>query len=302
MKTLVLAVVLAFSVVTTSQAEHAPLSVLSYNVWGVPFAGKNARKRIPEIGQRLAPQTIDVVTVQEAFEGCFVPNEPRTLLQNSGYAYFAKGPAPRGLRCVSSGLLILSKHPILESATLVYDHCVGTDCFARKGALYVKLSVPGLGEVDVYTTHTNAGTSNKSAAKRQTQIEQLIRFVDEHSGDGLRPVILTGDLNATPKSVEITRLTSALELRDSHQEFVDHHPVSDIERDGFTSDPRRNGNQRDPDGEGRRIDYVFFREPQGAGSTALTTLRSSLSFVEPGYRDLALSDHFGVLSELGYGL
>lgn len=302
MKTLVLAVLLAFSVVTTSQAEHAPLSVLSYNVWGVPFAGKKAGKRIPEIGQRLAPQTIDIVTLQEAFEGCFVPNEPKLLLQNSGYPYFAKGAGPRGLRCVSSGLVILSKHPILESATVVFDHCSGVDCFARKGALYVKIAVPGIGEVDVYTTHTNAGDSGKAASKRVTQVEQLIQFVDQHSGDGLRPVIFTGDLNAAPQSAELMRLRSALGLRDSHEEFVHHNTVSEVERNGYTSDPRRNGNKTFADVDGARIDYVFFREPRNAGSTALTAARSALSFVEPGYRGLPLSDHFGVLSALDIDL
>lgn len=286
----------AHALAISPDGKAATLNVMTYNVWGVPFAGKRAKQRLPRIAERLASSGVDIVALEEVFDGCFVSDETKTILRGSRYPYYALGPSRKGVMpCVNSGVMILSRFPIRASSQLVYRSCVGTDCLARKGAVYARIRVPSVGDVDVYATHTNAG--DRHGAVRVRQARQLVDFVRAHSGDGQRPVVLMGDLNAIPGSEEIELLRKELGLRDVHEEFVAQNPVSPIEREGYTSDPLRNGNLHGGEEKRQRIDYVLIRESR-TRHAPFRALDTRMTFQEPTYDRRALSDHFGVRSAL----
>lgn len=295
LKLLVLSVALFSSGIGVAQAEPIVLKTLAYNVWGAPFSGKNAKRRMPKIAAKIREMQADIVAFSEAFEGCFVAAGARTLIRKAGYRFSERGPLARGAKCVSSGLLILSKFPIVASADLAFRSCTGTDCLARKGVAFARVQVPDLGEVDVYATHTDAG--RKGIAARERQFAQAADFVRRHSGGGNRLTLFMGDLNATPDSREFLRFQADLDMRDSYSEYVSTHDVDDVTRDGFTSDPVRNpilaarGQT-----ERNRLDYILFRESIPAIGR-VSVGRARLTFDESVDRGKPLSDHFGVATD-----
>lgn len=279
-----------FSLPVAAQAE--PLRLVSYNIWGAPIAGKQINSRAPKIGARLAESGADIIAVQEAFQGCLVGNQPAMVQKTARYPYQALGPSPKGLRCVSSGLQTLSKHPIIKKAWLRFTRCGGTDCFSAKGVLFTRIRHAVLGEIDVYNTHMNA--DDRYSGVRQSQVRQWIRMAQKYSGDHTRPVIVAGDLNATEDFPEIRELRSALELRDSYQEEILARGGDSIAVNGYTSDPSRSGNHANPKETPKRIDYILYRP--ASGKTA-QVMKSKLSYDDHVWNGKALSDHFGITTD-----
>ncbi len=286
----------------TNEAHAGKLSVLTYNVWGAPFSGKKVRKRHPLIADALKDSGADVIALEEVFDGCLPRKESKTFLKRTAYPYFVKGPRKvGGDRCVNSGVLLLSKHPVLASATLIYNRCSGTDCLARKGVAYAKIEIPGVGPVDFYATHTNAGPG-KAANVRLAQAAQIVEFIQKYSGDGERPVVLMGDLNAAPDSPEILLVRNSLGLRDVYSEYVESRDVDEVTRAGYTADPSRNAILS---GRGEtekvRIDYLMVRPAAAAFAGAPVTVnRARMIFEAPVIGNWPLSDHFGVQGELEF--
>eukprot|EP00505_MAST-04D_sp_SCG-Rhode-Island_P001039 Stramenopile-MAST_4_protein_1039 len=92
----------------------------------------------------------DVVAVQELFEAwpkCCSSRYPQLLIhlaKEKGFEYHAK---PDGVHCPSvaqqSGLLILSRYPIIESKHLVFgDQYFGDKYAVNRGAMYAKIELP----------------------------------------------------------------------------------------------------------------------------------------------------------------
>jgi len=68
-----------------------------------------------------------------------------------------------------------------------------SDCFSTKGLLGMRLLLRNGAEVDVYTTHLDAGMGADDRRARRGQLRQIRRRIEKKS-DG-RAVILAGDLN-----------------------------------------------------------------------------------------------------------
>lgn len=274
-----------------SAAAHAavPFRALTYNVWGLPEPLIRDPQRIDEIARELPELGADVVAIQEAFHP-----KSDALAGLPAFPFVARGPYPEGTR-QGSGLLILSRHRIVYGDRIAFDLCWEADCLARKGVLYARLRVPGLGEVDVFDTHLQAGSA---AWVRDSQIEQAIRFIRRYLTPE-RPALFLGDFNSSPDSFPIRRVQQALALRDVHAEYALAHPELDaVSRDGFTDDPSRNRNLQGDSYPPQRIDFVWVRgsvsgEPRVASSRLLFE-RDWLATGAP------LSDHFGVEAELEF--
>ena len=178
------------------------LKVLSYNIHGIPIGVDQSRYK--DIGQILhqrrdagtAPQ---IVTIQEAFH-------PRTaeLVAEAGYPYVQKGPGPQGLR-FGSGLYVLSEFPIMQSDSIVYENCVSWDCRVRKGALHVRIAVPGLPQsLEIFDTHLNSDpesdpgvTPAETERVREQQVQSLTHFMWE-TKISQAPAIFPADFNFQP--------------------------------------------------------------------------------------------------------
>jgi endonuclease/exonuclease/phosphatase family metal-dependent hydrolase len=254
--------------------------VVTYNIWGLPSPLLRHGERFEDLPEAINALDADVVLVQEAFT-----SKAQALTHLSKFPYFAWGPKARFLH-FSSGLLILSRYPIDETARITYSRCGGFDCFANKGALYARIQVPGAGPVSVFNTHLNA---NGYEAARVSQAAHLLRFVQAYAR-GL-PTVVGGDFNGDGQSLfqKAWRKTGqALFLRDAHADYVDAHPaVSASVREAFTADPVHNpflGH----DETRRRLDHLYMMQGKA--------LDYGLLF--DGVHGEVLSDHFGVRATL----
>lgn len=209
-------------------APAADLSVMSYNVHGLPWPIARGRpKALRQIGERLAAMRLagdqpHLVLLQEAFTP-----DAKAIAARAGYAYAVTGPSrserldpPAGPAArqfgrandklkgegvgtlEDSGLLILSDYPVLQVKRMPYARfsCAGYDCLANKGALMVRVAVPGAAQpVTVIDTHMNSRGASGVAKDRADaaygwQAEQLRAFVGSNV-PATAPAIVAGDFN-----------------------------------------------------------------------------------------------------------
>jgi endonuclease/exonuclease/phosphatase family metal-dependent hydrolase len=203
-----------------------PLSVLTYNVHGLPWPIVEPRgAELAEIGRRLAllrdaGRQPSVVVLQEAFTA-----DAARIGTEGGYRFAATGPsagerdavtAPRdpafvaGRRAVKgetegkwegSGLRVFSDFPILAVRRMAFPPqiCAGFDCLANKGALLVTIDVPGKGPVQIAATHLNSHAASgvpdaRSIVAYRAQVALLDGFL-RRTADPARPLIVAGDFN-----------------------------------------------------------------------------------------------------------
>src|SRR3989338_1954202 len=115
-----------------------PLSVLSYNVWGI-FISQHLDERMKEIGRRAA--NYDIVCLQEQFE----QRHSDIIFTNREHFKYVE----RFVSCeYGSGLTIASRYPIVATMFLPFYSCGRPervqegDFIANKGIAAVRISVP----------------------------------------------------------------------------------------------------------------------------------------------------------------
>lgn len=176
-----------FEKITLDERHEGLISLLTYNVAGLPERlsnAKTARKEsIKLIGERISG--FDIVNVQEDF------NYNTSLYANNKHPFrtLHKGKIPFG-----DGLNTLSKYPILEYRRIPWRNCTGSDCFTPKGFSYVQIKIAKDTLVDVYNVHANAHNSINTSRARRENLNQLARYIKLHS-TGM-PLLVFGDFNA----------------------------------------------------------------------------------------------------------
>ncbi|MCP4604684.1 MAG: hypothetical protein GY847_29880 [Proteobacteria bacterium] len=137
----------------------------------------------------------DVVGLSEMFYGEDTVLNDSTL--KSIYPYRKKGPDDDYDLWGDGGLVLLSKHPFIETDSIVYRVCSSEDCFKNKGILYAQIDVGGGIAYDVFLSHTqNPEPLTTSAYDTvEDQIGLLYSFVEAKRGTRLIPAIVMGDLN-----------------------------------------------------------------------------------------------------------
>lgn len=223
----VLAAALLAAPLAARADEPVTLSVMTYNVAGLPWPIKAGRgKALKAIGAELARMRAagtepDVVLIQEGFR-----KEIWDLIDASGYDFVAKGPRKKqrdrsvfarderpDFRRVkyrrrgegmgkwgSSGLWVLSNYPIERVASHAYRYCAGLDCLANKGVMLATIRVPGLAApIEIANTHLNSKGASRVPRRRATaahhlQADELKRFLAAQRTPGA-PLIVGGDFN-----------------------------------------------------------------------------------------------------------
>lgn len=193
------------------------ISVLSYNVHGLfaLVAADHPGERTATIGW--LANDYDVVLFQEDFEyhrdlaaqmlgkvgfqGNGVGSDPRRLVPKILLTPFAL-LIPHFWPPYGSGLTLFAEERLISDPEdverVAYGVCSGwfntpADCWASKGFLRVGIRMPNGAEVDVYTTHLDAGPDQGSVAARWKQLDLLATTIAGR--DGGRGVIVGGDLN-----------------------------------------------------------------------------------------------------------
>ncbi len=214
--------------VITNMKGNARLSVMTYNVEGLPWPVRLGREAaLEQIGERLAGLRMlgeqpHIVVLQEAFT-----EQAKRIGTLGGYRYVIDGPdramagaaassdadrafqkagsflmGERSGKLVDSGLQILSDYPILSVRRMAFPGyaCAGFDCLANKGAMLVTIAVPGVAEpIAVVNVHLNSRHAShvddaRSFYAYRRQIDALDRFLAAHVKPGT-PMIMAGDFN-----------------------------------------------------------------------------------------------------------
>src|SRR3989338_8004308 len=214
----------------------------------------------------LAEHRPEVVVFQEVFNYEWAQEVKR----KAGYDYLVFHPEP-------SGLMILSRYPINHSDCLTLKTQSPTEDYLRY-ALFAELNIGHKQSLGFFNTHLSWKLDEGNL--RQEQVVELVDFIENKAGH--LDVIVTGDFNAVPQSVEVQKMI--LEGR-----MTDLYGLLHPDDEGLTwnnDNPyTRNSNHPMPD---RRIDYIFFRRPKGI----LPEPKSiSLLFDRPNHSGIWASDH-----------
>ena len=296
---------------TGRQQMH--LSVLIYNVAGVPWPARSGRHpAFRKIERDLAQlynqgRRPDVLMLQEAFT-------PRSgqIGKNVGYPNWVRGPrakhkisvnAPpldgdfiKGRRfwkgeklgkILSSGLYLYSVYPITSLTMTPFGRhtCAGYDCLANKGVMMAVIEIPGVPEpIQVMNTHLNARKASGVGIKRtlyayQQQVNEIKLLLDSD----LRadwPFIYGGDFNTRRSSARFDH-----KVENIPGTVVDYYCAATKN----TCDVRLSWDGDEP--------WMDTQDLQGfghGGKVRIRPVRLEAMFDEP-YKGKKLSDHDGYL-------
>lgn len=188
--------------VTQVSAVPIQLSFLTYNVAFLPvlpsplpmmYAGTEPEACRDAVCAAIRASNTDLVGLCETW--AFTEDLAASLAD----VYPYRGAEPSiglSVKLIGSGLLLLSRHPILASGAYAYRRADGDDTIANKGATFLRVSIQGLpGPLDVFYTHMQAVYSDgRGATAHAAQLAELAAWMKEVR-DPDHPAILAGDLN-----------------------------------------------------------------------------------------------------------
>jgi len=249
------------------------LSLLTWNInqWPTALSGHRNRRRL-DIVRRFV-RDFDIVCLQEAWSAT-----SQELCWEHRYHYLDDGRSAFGF---GSGLLTLSRFPVVSSRFVRYAAAAIPDSMASKGISLATLRVPGQGVVHVINTHLQA---RFWPGVRKRQMRELDRFVEQRCAD--TTTLLAGDLNARRDSDEFQLLHDALRFRDA----IEEKPPTRVPTDGPRGRKRFTGA---PD----RIDHLLMLP---RGDTSMEVLETGIIEDEiPG--EITASDHRGLFVRIRLG-
>jgi len=296
---------LAVLVAAAGSARAVPVSVLTYNVAGLPLglSGSNPEVNSALISPLLNP--FDLVVVQEDFgfheDLTSQLTHPHQSLKDAGFGSGAAelaadlGVAPEDLldpARLGDGLNRFSRSPFEGHTRVTWSACAGilsngSDCLAPKGFSFARHELAPGAFVDVYNLHADADGDEIDLAARRSNLRQLADFIDVHSQD--RAVLLLGDTNSRytregdilPELLATTGLTDVwVELERDGQPPLPGDPAL---QDACDSNPAS--------GDCEVVDKIFFRSGGGVELTPQSYLVPP-EFVDPDGVDL--SDHLPI--------
>ncbi len=305
------------------------LSLVSYNMQVFPVYGHATDKiimnhpgsRTENIAKLV--QNYDVVTVQELFAKDHRETFTEKMLDN--YPQHA-GPATKTYRPLSSGVVIYSRWPIVDSDTKVFNHCKGIDCGAAKGITYAKIDKYGM-RYNIFSTHFQSGSdpsdeedtdgntdgsvngkarlSHTDVEIRRSQIEDLRDFIAEKDIPADEPIIFTGDLNIDAalcyndnKCEELNDLLNMVNAKYRQHDNIKLIPYSvDGSLDWMNTSGEKNREM---------LDYILplnGHVPLKSYHSRVLILRGDsdpLMYSGKPYGDTDLSDHFALEAKLTF--
>ena len=176
------------------------LKILSWNIAALPrlfnFFG-NPSDRITGIIEYLKKTDADIICLQEVFDEKILK---RIISEMKKYTISYQEKKGKGF--ISSGLLILSKIPILRSKFEIFTESIGENSYAEKGVLVSRLASGDFHQkIYLLNTHLNANpmftlsTLNPNVI-RKSQLMTLTKLLTNKSD----LYLICGDLNQSEKS------------------------------------------------------------------------------------------------------
>ncbi len=258
--------------------------VVTLNIWNRqgPWA-----QRLPLIRDGLRALDADVIGLQEVLGFPGMPSQADEIAAGTGW-HVHYAPAWHIGGGLTYGNAILSKHPLLDVATLPLPAPEGVD---PRTVAFARVDLPH-GPMPVFVTHLTF--QHHLGHARCEQVRALVEHVRRLAPVDGPPPVLIGDFNADPDSDEMRFLRGLTSLGGTSVYFADCWTATQAEGPGFTYD-RRNPyalRSREPS---RRIDYIYVRGPdrslRGEPLSAQLALDKPVDGVWP-------SDHFAVVAEI----
>jgi endonuclease/exonuclease/phosphatase family metal-dependent hydrolase len=268
-----------------------PFSIMTQNMALLVFPGRylgtDRDGVVAEIIARIKSLSPDIVGLCEVFADG-ERETIRTSVQNM-YPHFQEGPDPADIWS-DGGLLLLSKHPILQHHVIVYNDRVGDDRFADKGVLHIRVHPPNSPmPYDIFFSHTQNIEESGGEAALYAELSQWNQMVQSVADVNI-PRLMVGDLNIpgeVPKHYNqlITRLGNPVDF----WIVAGNTPVS-----GFTYTTGNNfyADSNNKPTKNSRLDYILMK----AGSRFIPILKS-IEILKFTHKNRFISDHFGLRAQ-----
>jgi endonuclease/exonuclease/phosphatase family metal-dependent hydrolase len=259
--------------------------VLTWNLW---WRFGPWEERQPGIAAVLRAEAPDVVLLQEVWAEEGGRHQAHELAAATGlHAVAADVPFRQGLAFCNA---VLSRWPVLEAETVSLPNADGEP--GHRHALVVRADAPE-GPRLVVSAHLEwPYDRSRLRVAQATALTQAIAERDPAPEESAFPVVVGGDLNATPDSDEVRLLTGR--TAGGAAVFQDAWEVAGPEGDpGWTWHPA-NPHLAQAAWPRRRLDYLLVRWPRRkpAGNVA----RCWLAGVEP-IGGVVPSDHYAVVAD-----
>lgn len=273
----ILKIVQYFSFVSYRLVEENPeietpevnnLKILQLNVFWRPWllhlgTVEHVEERSKILADMLDPY--DIVTMNESFHfGSHVAENFVEIMKSKGFKYIVTSDQVPIFShfIIDSGLMILSKYPIIQANSCTYSQGCSFDQFGAKGSIYARIKIGAKEHIHVFTTHLQASyevITNVDFGVRNSQQIELIRFIKSNATDG-SPIILCGDFNID------SRLRTVVDGKEEFENLMENISLNDykledttIEKDGshpvtiteFV--PPKDGMRKDT----KCLDYIF---------------------------------------------
>ncbi|BCD99760.1 sphingomyelin phosphodiesterase [Marinagarivorans cellulosilyticus] len=261
------------------------LSVLSYNIWALPFISDEIKVRLQAMPPYL--QQYDVLLLQEAFSNEY-ENLVNTLEEEFGYTYVSNMLNSPNPNLFNGGVILLSRYPIVRQAQAYFPDCAGNDCLADKGINYMEVIKNGR-SYHIFSAHTASFDSDIARLYRQNQFQQMRDFTEAMEIPKNETVIYGGDFNVNKWL-----------FPEDYQQMLATLEAAEPEYTGYskaTFDPFINvhGSAFGSGGDHiEYLDYVLVSEQYGASSSLVNNVRIPRSTSPALWNLWDLSDHFPV--------
>ena len=158
-------------------------TVFTHNMGLLAFPGRylgtDSDGAIDEIIHRLAVEKPDVAGLCEVF----VDGE-RERIRNSLqhiYPHFLEGPDEDYFES-DGGLLLMSKHPILQSDQFIFRDCASNDCYANKGILHMRIHPPqSPTDWDIFYSHAQDIVPSGGRDALYSQLSNLGKYDNDQN-------------------------------------------------------------------------------------------------------------------------
>ncbi len=182
-----------------SKSRGNSVSILVYNTQLItPFGykGRGRDKQVNRLIQILKKSSQDIICLNEVFD-----DDERDKISahlRSTHPYRVDAPDLSGVLSggllEDGGLLLLSKHRIVEQDELVYRVSAGNDYLANKGIIHARVALNGIQSppnlVDIYVTHLQADHDPEIFSQAKIAASYIAS-----KSLGKVPALLVGDLN-----------------------------------------------------------------------------------------------------------
>jgi len=278
---------------TESLSGTEQLKVLSYNIYALPFVASKIGDRLAEIHHHV--QGYDALILQEVFDSA--RNE---LLNALAQEYPYQTHIPRvsiwsntNFNVFDSGVVILSRYPIVNVADYIYPDCSGTDCMADKGIIYAEIIKHGKA-YHIANTHTASFDTDEARALRQVQFQQMRNLVNAQQAPAFDAVLFGGDFNVNKLKWPADYAQMLVNLNATDPVSTGHDA---------TFDPRINTLSQAYGSGGDTVeylDYVVFANDHRQPADARNDVRVPRSTAQGLWGVWDLSDHFPVMGEFDF--